>query len=99
MFKKIAMWILAPVVVLLAYLLLWPVPIEPVAWSAPVNKGYSGSFTVNDELSGLQRLSIGDHHGPEDVAGRIENGQMVVYTSTQSGDIIRIDPLTDSQTI
>ena len=99
MFKKIAMWILAPVVVLLAYLLLWPVPIEPVAWSAPVNKGYSGSFTVNDELSGLQRLSIGDHHGPEDVAGRIENGQMVVYTSTQSGDIIRIDPLTESHQV
>ena len=50
-------------------------------------------------MADLNTLAIGDHHGPEDVAGRIENGEMVIYTSTQSGDIIRIDPHTNKHTV
>lgn len=30
------------VLALVAYLVLWPVPIDPVAWEAPVNEGYTG---------------------------------------------------------
>ncbi len=99
MLKQIGLLLLALVLVLAAYLLLWPVPIEPVAWKAPSNNGYNGQFSVNNKLAGLQRLSIGDHHGPEDVAGRMEQGEMVIYTSTQSGDIIRIVPSTDSHEV
>ncbi len=77
----------------LAYLSLWPVPINPVAWNAPKNPGYTDDFTPNMKLANLKTLAIGEHHGPEDVAGRIEGERMVIYTSTQSGDIIRIDPI------
>jgi sugar lactone lactonase YvrE len=99
MLKKLGLPLLTFVFVLTAYLLLWPVPIEPVAWDSPSNKGYSGQFAVNKKLSDLKRLSIGEHHGPEDVAGRMESGEMVLYTSTQSGDIIRIVPSSNSHEV
>ncbi|MEE9330236.1 MAG: SMP-30/gluconolactonase/LRE family protein [Parvularculaceae bacterium] len=85
--------------VLLAYLLLWPVPIDPVAWEAPENAGYVGVFNQNSRLGNLKTLPIGDHHGPEDVAGKFEDGRMIIYTSTQSGDIIRIDPETNEHSV
>lgn len=69
------------------YLLVWPVPIEPVAWQAPSNPGYTGALEQNTRLSGLQALSIGNHHGPEDIAldrtGRI-------YAATHGGHIVRL---------
>ena len=92
MLKKIALYCVGALVLAGAYLLLWPVPVAPVAWDAPVNQGYIGKFEPNMKLAGLKSLAIGYNHGPEDVAGRLENGRMMIYTATQSGDIIRIDP-------
>lgn len=91
MIKKISLGLLGLFILGLAYLLFWPVPIQPVAWDAPVDKGYVGDFAPNMKLAGLKTLAIGEHHGPEDVDGRIEDGDWIVYTSTQSGDIIRIN--------
>ena len=51
-----------------AYLLLWPVPIDPVAWEAPENTGYVGDFEPNTELQALTRVSLQGHTGPEDIA-------------------------------
>ncbi len=99
MLKKISLFLLALILTSIAYLTLWPVPIEPVAWNAPKNPSYTGNFTPNMKLAGLKTLSIGDHHGPEDVAGRMEDGDMIVYTSTQSGDIIRINPRTNQHRV
>ena len=71
----------------LIYLLAWPVPIEPLAWQAPPNPGYAGAFEQNTRLTDLQTLSIGNHHGPEDIAldstGRI-------YAATHEGHIVRL---------
>ena len=92
MIKKIILAIAVIFVPVLGYLLLWPVDIEPVAWDAPKNQGYVGAYAPNMKLAGLKTLAIGEHHGPEDVAGRVEADRMMIYTSTQSGDIIRIDP-------
>jgi len=99
MLKKITLVLLLPLIAGLAYLTLWPVPINPVAWDAPKNAGYVGDFEPNMKLGGLKTLAIGEHHGPEDVAGRIEGDRMVIYTSTQSGDIIRIDPVTNKHSV
>lgn len=90
--KKISLLFLVLMFAALGYLLLWPVPIAPKAWDAPKSMGYSGVFAPNTELSNLEVLPIGDHHGPEDVTARMENGTQILYTSTQTGDIIRIDP-------
>jgi len=84
-------WVSLSVVSLFAYLLLWPVPVSPVAWQAPINSGYQNLFEANDALSKLELLPA-EVDGPEDIAidkaGRL-------YISTFSGDIMRYTP--DSQ--
>ncbi|MFM8782054.1 MAG: hypothetical protein ACKOFO_11480 [Gemmatimonadota bacterium] len=52
----------------LAYLALWPVPIDPVAWDAPTDRGFVGDFAVESSLAGAERIPLGDHPGPESVA-------------------------------
>jgi len=92
MIKKILTAIGLSIFLLLGYLLFWPLSIKPVSWEAPTNPGHTGQYVPNTKLANLDTLSIGDHHGPEDVDGRMEDGRMMIYTSTQSGDIIKIDP-------
>lgn len=79
-------------VLLLAYLLLWPVPLDPVSWDAPVNAGYVGDYAPNDRLAGLQRIDIGDVHGPEDVVAREIDGTLKLFVPSQEGQIRIIDP-------
>lgn len=38
------------VLLLTAYLLLWPVPANPLAWEAPDNQGFIGAFASNSAL-------------------------------------------------
>ncbi|MGJ8687133.1 MAG: SMP-30/gluconolactonase/LRE family protein [Spongiibacteraceae bacterium] len=84
MLKKISAGLFVAIV---AYFLLWPVAIDPVAWLAPLNPGYQGKFSVNNKLANLQQLAIAGLHGPEDVAldadGRI-------YAATHEGHILRL---------
>ncbi len=71
-----------------AYLLFWPVPVNPVAWQSPPNSGYTGPFTANDRLKGMELLPIAPHHGPEDIA---LDAQGRLYAATGEGDILRLD--------
>ncbi|WP_405242126.1 SMP-30/gluconolactonase/LRE family protein [Lentisalinibacter salinarum] len=69
------------------YLLTWPVPVDPVAWNAPEDAGYTGDFAANDALADLERVEIAPYHGPEDaVIDRVGN----LYTGTEDGRILRI---------
>lgn len=69
------------------YFIAWPVPVDPVAWRAPVSAGYVGPFARNERLKNLELLPIGNHHGPESIAidadGRI-------YAATREGAIVRL---------
>ena len=67
------------------YLLLWPVSIEPVAWQAPVNRGFEGKFAQNTRLSELTLVDMGTDYGPEDFALN-QNGTLA--TSSHSGAIL-----------
>ncbi len=78
----------ALVLIGLAYLLLWPVPIEPVAWQAPEDKGYVDAFESNNRLSALKFVDLGDDSGPEDAAMGPDGN---VYVPTHSGKILSID--------
>ncbi len=71
------------------YLLFWPVPIEPVAWDAPVDGGLVDPFTPNDRLRKARLIDLGEHAGPEDVTAD-RNG--LIYTATDDGLIIRMQP-------
>ena len=72
-----------------AYLGLWPVPIEPRAWRAPAFAGYAGAHAVNERLAALRLVSIEPHVGPEHIEvgpdGRL-------YTGVVSGKIVRMNP-------
>ena len=74
-------------IVLVVYLLVWPVPVRPVAWQAPVAPGYVGPFARNDRLKNLEMLPIGDNQGAETVA---LDGQGRIYTATHEGRIVRL---------
>jgi len=71
------------------YFLEGPTPIDPVAWKAPPNPGYAGSFARNELLKAVEFLKIGTHHGPEDVA---VDDQGRIYLSTHDGVIVRLQP-------
>lgn len=84
---------------LIAYLLFWPVPISPQKWDAPLDQGFTGKFEVNDRLAGLERLTLGEFHGPEDIVLAIEDGHEIVYTSSQDGVIIRVDTVANTSSV
>ena len=50
------------------YFTAWPVPVDPLAWEAPPNPGYTGVFAVDSSLAGVEKLGLGDAIGPESVA-------------------------------
>jgi sugar lactone lactonase YvrE len=73
------------VVALLAYLLLWPVAIDPVSWQAPKNQGYIGDFAQNNTLAAVDIIELTDTHGPEGLAFLDGN----IYAATREGWILR----------
>jgi len=79
----------AILLLIVLYFLVWTVPIEPVAWKAPPNPGYTGPFAQNDLLKAIEFLKIGANHGPEDVA---VDDQGRIYLSTHEGFIVRLQP-------
>jgi len=59
MFLTLA-WVLGVVVLALAaYFLLWPVPIEPAAWTAPAAPRYHGVDAVNNGLGNAKQATTG----------------------------------------
>jgi sugar lactone lactonase YvrE len=74
---------------LAAYLLWWPVAIDPVAWAPAPNPGLTGPFVQSQPLTGLQRVVPDLGAGPEDVT-RGPDGFM--YTGLQDGRIMRFRP-------
>ncbi len=72
-----------------AYLCLWPVPVEPVAWQAPPAPGYVGVHAVNQRLSELAHAPLGDYIGPEDVTLGPDGW---LYIAVEGGHILRLRP-------
>ena len=87
--KRIAWTLAALLVAAGAYLSLWPVPVEPVAWTAPPSPGYTGPHTPNQLLAGLQRIELGGEIGPEHVV-LAKDGKL--YAAVASGKILRMNP-------
>ena len=73
----------------LAYLLLWPVPAEPVSWTPQQAPGYVGAHAPNTSLAGLQKIDIGAEQGPEHLAMG-PDGKL--YAAVAGGKILRMAP-------
>ncbi len=76
------------VVIALAYLLLWPVPINPAAWTPPPAPELAGPYAPNSALTSTVRLPV-DGFAPEDVA---IDKQDRLYCGTDDGRIFRLQP-------
>ncbi|GFD94188.1 hypothetical protein KUL156_25180 [Alteromonas sp. KUL156] len=77
------LWVLLFLTV--AYLLFWPVPIDPVSWKAPINDGYQGPFAENTGLSDLVLIDLKGEEGPEDFAISKDG---TIATATHSGAVL-----------
>ena len=66
--KRLALIVFILLLITLAYLLLFPVPITPAAWNPPAAPTLTGDYAQNNRLANVQRLSLGEGHHPEDVA-------------------------------
>ena len=64
------------------YVVAWPVPIDPVAWEAPTDRGLTGVFDRNNLLRKLRAIDLGEHAGPEDVALGLDG---FLYATTDGG--------------
>ena len=88
MIKKIGLTLLALLVLIIAYFVFWPSPIEPEAWTPPIAPTLSGPYQKNNKLEALEILYAGQCNKCEDIAvdsmGRIYGGQL-------NGDIVEID--------
>lgn len=70
-----------------AYLLLWPIPLEPEAYEPVPDPGLSGAFAPNTILANAELLALpSGADGPEDVAV-LPDG---IYTSDVTGGLFRL---------
>lgn len=84
-------WRLVRLVLLVAvglstlYLLFWPVPIDPQAWTPPEIPELVGVYEPNSALAAVERLAKGVGVGSEDVA--IDLGGRI-YAGYEDGRIV-----------
>ncbi len=71
------------------YVIAWPVPMDPVAWEAPTDRGLTGVFDRNDQLRKARAIDLGEHAGPEDVALGLDG---FLYVTTHGGKVLKISP-------
>lgn len=76
-----------PVAGVVLYLLLWPVPIEPVSWHAPRDQGLVDPFQPDNRLQAAVGIRLNDFAGPEDATLGVDGK---LYATTQSGHILQI---------
>ncbi|MFY9511150.1 MAG: SMP-30/gluconolactonase/LRE family protein [Rubrivivax sp.] len=86
--KKLVVGAALVLLALLAYLALWPVPVQPVAWVAPAAPGYAGPHAVNTRLAALQHIQLGSEEGPEHIV-LAKDGKL--YAAMASGNILRMN--------
>ena len=70
----------------IGYLLLWPVPLEPAAWTPPEAPVLEGPYAPNTALAPAERLPTSGE-GPEDVALDAEGR---IYCGLKDGRIVRL---------
>ncbi len=89
MVKRLGWVLLVAAGLIVLYLGVWPVQIDPVAWRPPDMPAPVGVYQANDRLAAVERLGEGAGLGPEDVAfdtaGRL-------YSGMADGRILRFAP-------
>ena len=87
---KIINYVGGLIVLMVLYLIAWPVPFDPVAWQPPPAPALEGQYAVNEYLAAVEIIGKDDGIGPEDVdvdeEGRIygayEDGRIIRYSAS-----------------
>lgn len=87
--RKVLIGVVAIVGLFLLYLLFWPVPIDPAAWTPPPAPALTGTYRPNTRLSAVEKLGVGAGTAPEDVA---LDSQGRIYGGMVDGRIVRFQP-------
>lgn len=87
--RRVAVAVGGALVCVVFYLLFWPVPADPRAWSAPTATGYVGAHAVNTKLAGLRMIDIGNESGPEHI---LIGPDGKLYAAMTSGHLLRMEP-------
>ena len=85
---KVTTILLGVIVIACVYLTLWPIPIEPISWQAPENKGFVDDYAANADLLPLKFLNLHNEHGPEDLA---INDKGTIVVSLHSGALMKLE--------
>jgi hypothetical protein len=72
-----------------ACLSLSPVPVDPVAWRAPANPGFTGPYAENTRLASLSRIGLNGASGPEHIAMGPDG---YLYAAVDGGTVLRMRP-------
>ncbi len=86
MIKRLRIFIPPLILLLVLYLLFWPVPIDPQAWTPPAAPPLEGDYAVNDKLAAAERIGAGVGVGPETVS---VDAQGRIYAGYEDGRIVR----------
>jgi len=82
-------------IVIVCYLLFWPVPVSPKAWVSPGSASYEGDFSVNNKLAEFTKVSLDDLTGPEAIIQNPQTGEMIA--TSHEGWILRWKPEVDGR--
>ena len=86
--KRLAKFVAIVAALLVAYVVLWPAPIDPVAYQPPRKVPLEGPLAPNDLLQSSLILAAGQVEGPEDVA--VDNDGRI-YAGTADGWVVRVE--------
>ena len=92
--KRLFLLLAVLIAIVILYLLVWPVPISPQAWTPPPAPPLTAQYQQNSLLSTTERLSLGTGtpspgagFAPEDVA---LDAEARIYTGLDDGRIMRL---------
>jgi hypothetical protein len=88
--KKIILFLLLLLILFSAFVFFYPAPIDPQAWTPPVDVGLTGQYAPNNALSALHKMADGKCNRCEDVAvDSLGN----VYAGDVAGNILAFSPV------
>ncbi|UXI70143.1 SMP-30/gluconolactonase/LRE family protein [Tahibacter amnicola] len=87
--KRLALSLALLSVALAAYLMFWPVPIEPTRWTAKPSPGYTGVHAANTRLSNLTVVPLGADTAPEHIVLHTDGK---LYLAVDNGKVLRMKP-------
>jgi sugar lactone lactonase YvrE len=92
--RRLFLFLAVPIVIIILYLLTWPVPISPQAWTPPPAPPLTLQYQQNSGLARVERLSLGtgsttpgSGYAPEDVALDAQNR---IYSGVDDGRVMRL---------